>query len=80
MQKSQNEGVFIMIKTIKLKEPIEGITKAKIKDIFETSKNPNQVLLDNVPEFCFMQGDVLYFTGLRALNPCIEEMKVNTLE
>ena len=53
-----------MIKTIKLvsKEPIEGITKAKIKDIFETSKNPNQVLLDNVPEFCFMQGDVLYFT------------------
>lgn len=29
-----------MIKTIKLvsKEPIEGITKAKIKDIFETSK------------------------------------------
>ena len=38
MRKLQNEGVFIMIKTIKLvsKEPIEGITKAKIKDIFET--------------------------------------------
>lgn len=82
MRKLQNEGVFIMIKTIKLvsKKQIEGITKAKIKDIFETSKNPNQVLLDNIPEFCFMQGDVLYFTGLRALNPCIEEMEVNTLE
>ena len=71
-----------MIKTIKLisKEPIEGITKAKIKDIFATSKNPNQVLLDNVPEFCFMQGDILYFTGLRTLNPNIEELEVNTLE
>ena len=67
MRKLQNEGVFIMIKTIKL------VSK-------ETSKNPNQVLLDNIPEFCFMQGDVLYFTGLRALNPCIEEMEVNTLE
>lgn len=71
-----------MIKTIKLisKEPIEGITKAKIKDIFATSKNPNQVLLDNVPEFCFMQGDILYFTGLRTLNPNIEELEVKTLE
>lgn len=71
-----------MIKTIKLvsKEPIEDITKAKIKDIFETSKNPNQVLLDNVPEFCFMQGDVLYFTGLRTSHSYIEEMEVNTLE
>lgn len=40
MQKSQNEGVFIMIKTIKLvsKEPIEGITKAKIKDILKHLK------------------------------------------
>lgn len=71
-----------MIKTIKLvsKEPIEGIIKAKIKDIFETSKNPNQVLLENIPEFCFMQGDILYFTGLRTVHPHIEEMEVNTLE
>ena len=45
MQKSQNEGVFIMIKTIKLvsKEPIEGITKAKIKDIFETGTCQNEL-------------------------------------
>ena len=71
-----------MIKTIKLvsKEPIEGITKAKIKDIFETSKNPNQVLLDNIPEFCFMQGDVLYLQGLRTLHTYIEEMEVKTIE
>lgn len=71
-----------MTKTIKLVsvKPIDEKTKAKIKDIFATSKNPNQVLLDNVPDYKFMQGDVLYFTGLRTNNPCIEELEVSVLE
>lgn len=71
-----------MTKTIKLVSvnPLSEETKAKIKDIFATTKNPNQVLLDNVPDYAFMQGDVLYFTSLRTNNPHIEEMEVNMLE
>lgn len=71
-----------MIKNIKLVsvKPIDEKTKTKIKDIFATSKNPNQVLLDNVPDYAFMQGDVLYFTSLRTNNPNIEEMEVSVLE
>lgn len=69
-------------KKIKLvsEKQIDDKTKAKIKDIFSTSKNPNQVLLDNIPEYAFMQGDVLYFTGLRTKNPYIEQMEVTVLE
>ena len=72
----------MMNKTIKLVSvnPLSEQTKAKIKDIFATAKNPNQVLLDNVPEYKFMQGDVLYFTDLRTINPRIEEMEVSVLE
>ena len=69
-------------KTIKLVSvnPLDEKTKAEIKDIFATAKNPNQVLLDNVPDYAFMQGDVLYFTSLRTNNPHIEEMEVSVLE
>lgn len=39
-----------MIKTIKLvsKEPIEGITKAKIKDIFESILSECQSIIDAI--------------------------------
>lgn len=59
---------------------IDDAVKAQIKDIFATAKNPNQVLLNNVPDYAFMQGDVLYFTGLRTNNPVIEELEVAVLE
>lgn len=67
------------IKLISVGGVSEG-TKAKIKEIFATAKNPNQILLNVIPEYAFAQGDVLYFTGLRTNNPTIEEMEVAVLE
>ena len=69
-------------KTIKLisKDGVSEGTKAKIKEIFATTRNPNQVLLNNIAEYSFMQGNTLYFTGLRTNHPVIEEMEVAVLE
>ena len=57
-------------------EPISEDIKKKIKAIYEESNNPNDSMLNSIPEYQFSQGNVLYFCGLRTVHPNIEEIEI----
>lgn len=69
-------------KTLKLVSltPIDKRTKNKIKDIYATSKNPNGVMLEVIPDYKFAQGDVLYFCDQKATGKYVEPLEVSVID
>lgn len=60
-------------------DPVDEKTLAKIKDIYATAKNPNGVMIREVPGFKFAQGYVLYFCD-QTKRKSIQEIEVDELE
>lgn len=56
--------------------PLPQIAIKKIKNIYQESNNPNESLLNSIPEYKFSQGNSLYFCDLRTKNPNIQEIEI----
>lgn len=56
--------------------PLPQVAIKKIKNIYKESNNPNESLLNSIPEYKFSQGNSLYFCDLRTKNPNIEEIEI----